>query len=177
MHQRRISTRQAAIKVAAIVSGMAGADSSATNEVKIAYAFANPDEMCACQRTDASGQEDPSGAISMHDNCPNCYMKALGVLDKVSDTQAADILRGTVQSLGITDKSEIDDVLDAFKQLGMSIPGKGSAGGRRTRGKKGKRSGSRKKRATRGKKRAGKKRSGSKRSGSKRSGSKRTRRR
>ena len=135
---------------------MAGADQSATNEVKIAYAKAHPDEMCACQRTDASGQEDPSGAISMHDYCPHCYMKALGVLDKVTPAQAAaNLLRGTVQALGITDTSEIDDILTAFNELGVSdAPVSGKKGGRRTRGKKGKRSGSRKKRATRGKKRS-----------------------
>ena len=112
----------------------------------------------------------------MHDHCPNCYLKALGVIDSMSPAQADDLLRGTAQALGITDESDIDDILTAFKQLDVSLA-TGKKGGRRTRGKKGKRSGSRKKRSTRGKKRAGKKRAGKKSRGSKSRVGKRTRRR
>ena len=141
-------------------------DAKALIEKLQKFAQQNPDAECDCR-----------GEVrSMHNRCPICFKRALGAIDEADPELARAILKDTLTTLKAEDKqtwegATVDDLLESLLSL--------SVGGRRTRGKKGKRSGSRKKRSTRGKKRStrGKKRAGKKSRGSKRRGSKRTRRR
>ena len=147
-------------------------DAKALIEKLQKFAQQNPDAECDCR-----------GEVrSMHNRCPICFKRALGVIDEADPGAAIAILKETLTTLKAEDKQQpsqhrmwegatVDDLLESLLSL--------SVGGRRTRGKKGKRSGYRKKRSTRGKKRStrGKKRAGKKSRGSKRRGSKRTRRR
>ena len=166
-------------KLVNVVAAISGAPANASIQDKVNYAVRHPLDECVCLRTDKYGIVDQTGAVPMQERCLQCFGLALGVLEAEDPAHQDDILKSTAEALQL---DNMDEAIKAFKLLLVTIPApaststpaSGKKGGHRTRGKKGKRSGSRKKRATRGKKRAGKKRSGSKRSGSKRSGSKRS---